>query len=162
MRGPRHAQAEVQMGMPVRRVSILIADDHPGMVSALVSVLDDDPRLEVLGTVTTGVDAVAFARETPVDLVLLDVHMPSGGVEAAEALTALRHPPVVVAISAQSGPAVVESMVRAGATGYVTKGRVGDMLPDLLLRCADGEVVLASPVAGAAMRAVVDQTIAVV
>lgn len=146
----------------MRRVSILIADDHPEMVSALVSVLEDDSRLEVVGTVTTGDDAVAFARETPVDLVLLDVHMPSGGVEAAEAITALRPPPVVVAISAQSGPAVVESMVRAGVTGYVTKGRVGETLPDLLLRCAEGEVVLASPVAGAAMRAVVDPTVAVI
>jgi DNA-binding NarL/FixJ family response regulator len=148
--------------MPVRRVSILIADEHPEMVSALVSVLEDDPRLEVVGTVATGDEAVAFAQDKAVDLVLLDVHMPTGGVEAAEALTALRPPPVVVAISAQSGPAVVEAMVRAGATGYVTKGRVGETLPDLLIRCADGEVVLASPVAGAAMRAVIDPTIAVV
>ncbi len=146
----------------MRRVSILIADDHPEMVSALVSVLEDDPRLAIVGTVTNGPDALAFARDRSVDLVLLDVHMPGGGVEAAEALTELRHSPVIVAISAQSGPAVVEAMVRAGATGYVTKGRVGETLPDLLIRCADGEVVLASPVAGAAMRAVVDPTIAVV
>lgn len=142
----------------MRRVRILIADDHAEMVAALVSVLEDDPRLEVAGTVATGTDALAFAGDHQVDLVLLDVHMPGGGVEAVEALARLRPPPVLVAISAQSGPAVVEAMVRAGVTGYITKGRVGETLPDLLVRCAEGEVVLASPVAASALRAMVQPT----
>ncbi len=136
------------------RIRVLIADDHPAVLSALVSVLEVDPRFAVVDTVTTGAEAYRVAEEGRVDLVLLDVHMPGGGPEAAKAMLALRPPPVVVAISAESGAGVVEQMIRAGAVGYLTKGRVGDMLPDLLVRCADGEVVLATPAAAGALRAV--------
>ena len=136
------------------RIRVLIADDHPEVVAALVSVLDSDPRFAVVGTADAGADAQRIAAEQQLDLVLLDVHMPGGGPTAAEALAALPHPPVVVAISAESGSAVVEDMLRAGAVGYLTKGRVGDALPELLVRCAEGEVVLATPAAASALRAI--------
>lgn len=138
----------------MRRIRVLIADDHSEMLSALVSVLEDDRRFTVVGTAMTGADALRRAAETLVDLALLDVHMPDGGPATAEAMTALPRPPAVVAISAQAGAGVVEEMLRAGAVGYLTKGRVGDSLPDLLVRCVEGEVVLATPAGAGALRAV--------
>ena len=135
-----------------QRIRVLVADDHEQMLAAIVSVLEDDPRFEVVGTAATGADAHRIAAELPVDVALLDVNMPGSGVVAAELIAALPHAPAVVAISAQSGAWVVEEMLRAGAVGFVTKGRVGDTLPDLLARCADGEVVLATPAAAGALR----------
>ena len=135
------------------RIRVLVADDHLEMLSALVSVIEDDPRFTVVGTATTGQEAHRLAGEIHPDVVLLDVHMPGGGPAAAEALTDLPVPPVVVAISAEARSGVVEEMVRAGAVGYLTKGHVGDALPDLLARCAAGEVVLASPEATGGVRA---------
>lgn len=143
---------------PMTRIRVLVADDHVAMLAAIVSVLEDDERFTVVATAGTADEAVALARGTPVDLALLDVNMPGGGVVAARGLGDLPRPPAVVAISAQSGGAVVEEMLRAGAVGYVTKGRVGDGLPDLLARCADGEVVLATPAGAAALRAVLGAT----
>jgi two-component system nitrate/nitrite response regulator NarL len=137
----------------MRRIRVLIADDHSEMLSALVSVLEDDPRFVVVGTATTGVEAHRIAAATQVDVALLDVHMPAGGAAAAEAMATLPYPPVVVAISAQAGSGVVEEMLRAGAVGYLTKGRVGASLPDLLARCVEGEVVLATPAGAGALRA---------
>lgn len=138
----------------IPRIRVLVADDHLDMLAAIVSVLEDDSRFTVVATATTADEALALAQTMPVDLALLDVNMPGNGVTAARALADLARPPVVVAISAQSGGAVVEEMLRAGAVGYVTKGRVGDGLPDLLARCAEGEVVLATPSGAAALRAV--------
>lgn len=140
------------------RIRVLIADDHHEVLSALVTVLEDDPRFTVVGTAATGPEACRAATEEAVDLVLLDVHMPGGGPTAAGAITALRPPPVVVAISAESGSGVVEQMLRAGAVGFLTKGRVGDLLPDLLVRCAEGEVILATPAGAGALRAVLGPT----
>jgi DNA-binding NarL/FixJ family response regulator len=77
------------------------------------------------------------ARETGPDVVLLDVHL-QGGAQAARAITALARPPVVIAVSAFSNPAVVEEILRAGVAGYLTKGRIGHLLPDLVVRCLDG------------------------
>jgi len=134
------------------RIRTLIADDHPEMLAALVSVLEDDPRFSVVGTAMTGGEAFRFASEVPLDVVLLDVHMPDGGPATAEAMAALPRPPVVVAISAQSGPGTVEEMLRAGAVGYLAKTRVGDALGDLLARCVAGEVVLATPAGAGTLR----------
>jgi two-component system nitrate/nitrite response regulator NarL len=138
----------------IPRIRVLVADDHRDMLAAIVSVLEDDQRFAVVATAATAEEAVALAGDTALDVALLDVNMPGGGVAAARALADLPRPPVVVAISAQSGGAVVEEMLRAGAVGYVTKGRVGDGLPDLLARCAEGEVVLATPSGAGALRAV--------
>lgn len=141
--------------MPLPPIRVLVADDHAGMVAALVSVLEDDGRFDVVGTAATGSQALEAARTGSVDVVLLDVNMPGGGPEAAAALTALADPPVVVALSAHAGGATVAAMVRAGVVGYLTKGHVGDDLGDLVVRCVDGEVVLATPKAAAALRALV-------
>ena len=134
------------------RIRVLIADDHKEVLSALVSVLDDDARFTVVGTAASGDEACGIVREGGVDVVLLDVNMPGGGAGAARALTSVRPQPVVVAISAESGSGIVADMVRAGATGYLTKGCAGEALPDLLARCARGEVMLATPAAAAALR----------
>jgi DNA-binding NarL/FixJ family response regulator len=137
------------MTQPIR---VLVADDHEQMLAAIVSVLEDDPRFEVVATATTAAEAQRLASELPVHVALLDVNMPGSGVAAAELIASLPQAPAVVAISAHSGAGVVEEMLRAGAVGYITKGRVGDSLPDLLARCVHGEVVLATPAAAGALR----------
>jgi len=134
------------------RARVLIADDHPQMLSALVSAVASDPRFEVAATATSGAAAVGIAAEGRIDVALIDVRMPGGGPALAAALTALPRPPVVVAISAETSIATVADMVAAGAVGYLAKGRIGDALPELLGRCVAGEVVLAAPTAGAALR----------
>lgn len=126
----------------MRPVRVLIADDHPDVLTALTSVVEGDPRFVVVGTASTGDEAIRLAIATPVDLALLDVHMPGGGLAAVEALKELPAAPVVVAISALSASSLVEEMANAGATGYLVKGHAGAALPDVLARCAAGEIVL--------------------
>ena len=135
------------------RVRVLIADDHPGMLSALVGAVEADARFVVAATATSGEQAIRIASEVPLDLALIDVRMPGGGPATAIAIATLPHAPAVVAISAETAVSTVAAMVTAGAVGYLAKGRIGEALPELLARCANGEVVLATPTGAAAMRA---------
>ena len=135
-----------------RVISVAVADDDPGFTEALVDVLEADPRFRVVGTAATGEDLVDLVAQADPDVVLLDVQMPRGGAAAARALTRTGRGPVVVALSAQTGATHVLAMLRAGAQGYLAKGRVGHDLPDLVARCARGDVVLAVPGAAEAMR----------
>lgn len=146
---------EVRPGSEVvgeRVISVVVADDDPGFTDAVVDVLRADPRFSIVGTVATGEDLVDLVAEADPDVVLLDVQMPRGGPAAARALTRTGRGPVVVALSAQTGATHVLAMLRAGALGYLVKGRVGHDLPDLLVRCAHGDVVLSVPGAAEAMR----------
>src|SRR5207342_127456 len=138
------------------RIRVVIADDDVGIRSALEDVLDDDPRFNVVGSVATGGELRALVRSVAPDVALLDIRMPGGGPEAARALledglSSGRRPLVVIAVSAHTGVANVVSMLRAGAVGYLAKGRLA-ALPDLVARCADGEVMLAVPGAAEALR----------
>ena len=137
-------------------IRVLIADDHPEMLSALVTAVEADARFVVAATATSGEQATRLAAELPLDLALIDVRMPGGGPAAATAIAGLPGAPVVVAISAETGVTTVAAMVAAGAVGYLAKGRIGEALPELLARCAHGEVVLATPTGAAALRALLD------
>lgn len=144
------------------RVRVLIADDHPDMLSALVSAVTADLRFEVVATATSGQSAVDIATTERIDVALIDVRMPGGGPRLATALAGLPHPPVIVAISAETSRASVAAMVSAGAVGYLAKGRIGHLLPELLARCAAGEVVLATPTAATALRTLLAESSAAV
>lgn len=143
-------------------IRVLLADDDAGFRSALREWLELDDRFAVVAESATGSGLPELVERTGADLVVLDVRMPGGGAAAtaalrlgdpwgeAEALTS----PVVVGLSAHTGAATVAAMVAAGATGFLAKGTAVDALPDLLARCAVGEVVLAVPTAAEALRQV--------
>ena len=141
------------------RIRVAIGDDDDGVRSALADVLAADVRFTVVGTAATGEELCRLIRSVGADVALLDVGMPGGGADAARALSDCARserlrPPAVVAVSAHTGAAAVASMLQAGAVGYLAKGRLGT-LPDLVARCAYGEVVLAVPSANEALRRVV-------
>jgi DNA-binding NarL/FixJ family response regulator len=139
----------------VRVIRVAVADDDPLFREALVEVIRSDLRFALVGIAASGEEIVKVVRDVVPDLVVLDVQMPGGGVEAAAAITAdfpRGEAPVLVAVSAQTGTSTVLAMLRAGAGGYLAKGRLGAYLPDVLERCANGQVILAAPGAAEALR----------
>ena len=135
-----------------------MGDDDAAFRTAAVGLLEADPRIEVVGAASDGTELVDLASMTEPDVVLLDVRMPGGGAIGAKALAELgialgrRTPIHVVALTAETSPDVIETMLRAGAVGYFVKGRIGASLGDLVARVYAGEVILAAPTAGLALR----------
>ena len=141
----------------MRVIRVAVADDDAAFRGALVDVLESDPRFVVVEALTTGENIVAELARVEAHVVLLDVRMPEGGPVAARAIREATASGVletvsVVALSAQAAVHTVVAMLREGANGYLVKGRIGSELPDLLARCAAGEVVLAAPNAAEALR----------
>lgn len=137
-------------------IRVAVADDDDVFRRALVDVLVADSRFQVVVQVATGEGLEQAVLGARADLLLLDVRMPGGGPAGARAVVdaaaASGHELVVVAMSADSGVPVVVSMVRAGALGFLVKGQIGSALPELLLRCLVGELVLAGPRAAEVLR----------
>ena len=141
--------------MPIR---VAVGDDDDVFRKAAVGLLEADPRIEVVGAAADGAELLHLALATEPDVVLLDVRMSGGGANGAKALSDLSTAPgrrtstLVVAVTAETSPGVIEAMLRAGAVGYIAKGRIGAALPDLVSRVFDGEVIIAAPTAGLALR----------
>jgi DNA-binding NarL/FixJ family response regulator len=147
-------------GKEVREMVIRVAvgDDDDAFRTAAVGLLQADPRIEVVGAAADGHELLDLASATEPDVILIDVRMPAGGAIGTRALIdqatapGRRTQPLVVALTAETSPDVIESMLRAGAVGYLAKGRIGSALSDLVSRVYDGEVILAAPTAGLALR----------
>jgi two-component system nitrate/nitrite response regulator NarL len=124
---------------------VALADDDARIRSALVDLLEDDGRFDVVGEVTSGDEIVRLAEAEVPDVVLVDVGMPGGGVEAVTRLRALQRPPVVVVVSAEVDRDTVVAHLRAGAQGYIAKNGTGGCLAEMVHRSAAGEVHVAVP-----------------
>ncbi len=141
-------------------IRVVVGDDDTAFRLAAVGLLEADPRIEVVGSAADGHELLELASSTEPDVVLIDVRMPAGGAIGARALAkqaaepGRRTQPLVVALTAETSPDVIESMLRAGVVGYLAKGRIGSTLSDLVARIYHGEVILAAPTAGIALRRV--------
>jgi DNA-binding NarL/FixJ family response regulator len=92
---------------------------------------------------------VAGITEIQPDVVLLDVHLPSGGGQAVVAAVTPAAPQVrFLALSASDAPEDVIAVIRAGARGYVTKTISGPDLVDAIRRVAGGDAVFSPRLAG--------------
>ena len=78
------------------KIRTLVVDDEPVARARLLSLLGDEPDIEVVGACTSGLQAVSAIAETSPDLMFLDVQMPEmDGFELARTLGPERMPPVV-------------------------------------------------------------------
>lgn len=117
---------------------ILIADDHPIIVSGLAAVLADSDY-EVVGAVANGLALADEIERTRPDLLLLDVSMPGcGGVEALRALRARGDPRPVVLLTAGLEDRELIEAVQLGVDGIVLKEGAHNFLIPCLDAVRDG------------------------
>lgn len=138
------------MPQPANPIRVVVADDDEQFRAATRAALDADARFVVVAESETGLALGDLAAHVGAHLVVVDVQMPHGGPASVASIRrrsawAGRGGPLVCALSARTSTLSVSAMVAAGATGFLAKGTVGADLPDLLARCARGEVVLAVP-----------------
>jgi len=106
--------------LPTVRVGVI--DDHPLFRAGAIQVLSIANGIEVVGEGATAADALRIARELSPDIILLDLHLPGGGVEAAGRITS-GHPNVqIIVLTASESEQDVTSALQAGARGYILKG----------------------------------------
>lgn len=104
-------------------IKVLVVDDHALVRAGLVRMLSDINGVEVVGQADSGERALELIRESPPDVVLMDVRMPGmGGIEATR--RALRIDPdiKVIAVTVCDEEPFPTRLLEAGAQGYVTKG----------------------------------------
>jgi DNA-binding NarL/FixJ family response regulator len=108
-------------------IRVLVVDDHPIVRQGLVSVLEDEEDLEVVGSAGTGRQAVQLVQRLAPDVVLLDLEMPElDGVDAIPQLLAGRPELAILVFTAYDTDERVMGAMRAGARGYLLKGASGE------------------------------------
>ena len=121
-------------------ITVLIVDDHEVVALGLRALLDDDDRIEVIGTATTGAEAVAIVAERRPDVVLMDYRLPDGtGAETARTLRDTGADTNVVMITSVADRRVLSQALDAGCCGFLSKNSDRADLVDAITRAARGE-----------------------
>ena len=103
-------------------VRILIADDHDVVRSGLRSVLEAQPRWEVIAEAADGKDAIDKAIEAKPDVAVLDHSLPIvNGVEVTRQIRARLPRTEVLIFTMHDNEALIAELLKAGAKGYLLK-----------------------------------------
>jgi DNA-binding NarL/FixJ family response regulator len=126
---------------------VVLVDDHAMFRSGVRAELGN--RVDVVAEAGTVADAIAAITGARPDVVLLDVHMPDGGgLAVLEAVSRELPDTRFLALSVSDAAEDVIAIIRAGASGYVTKTISADDLADAITRVADGDAVFSPRLAG--------------
>jgi two-component system, NarL family, response regulator len=105
-----------------RSIRVLVVDDHPIVRQGLVSILEDEPDMEIVGQASDGNEAIAQFRLHQPDVVLLDLRMPQlGGVEVITAVRAEAPDANIIMLTIYDTDEAIYQGLRAGARAYLLK-----------------------------------------
>lgn len=130
-------------------IRVMLVDDHPVVREGLRGMLEAEPDLTVVAEAGSGEEAVAQARVTETDVILMDLRMRDlDGVGATERILAGNPRTRVVVLTTYETDADILRAVEAGASGYLLKDASRADLANAVRAAARGETVLAPSVAG--------------
>jgi len=131
-----------------RIARVVIADDQTLFRDGLSRLLDEDPRVEVVGSAPDGQEAIKLVAELRPDVILMDLKMPGvDGVEATQRIAQETPETKVLILTTFETDGYVLQALRAGASGYLLKDSHKDAIVTSIHAVIAGERVIASAVA---------------
>ena len=129
----------------MKKIRILIVDDHILVRLGLITLISDHPDMEVVGEASNAVVAFQTAERLQPDVVLMDIRMAGeSGIEATRQITA-RFPRIkVIILTSYTDDELVLRAIQAGAVGYVLKQADNDDLLRAISAAARNEALLDS------------------
>jgi two-component system response regulator NreC len=107
----------------VKKIRILIADDHAVVRAGIRLLLNSQPDMEVVGEAENGRESIARAQELVPDVVVMDISMPDiSGMEATKAIKEFVPEARILALTMHEDSRYFFQMLKEGALGYVLKG----------------------------------------
>ena len=132
----------------MRKIRILLADDHPLVREGLRTLLTRAVDMDVVAEADHGDAAVERALALGPDIALLDISLPGAdGIEAARRITRARPDIRCVMLTMYDDAANVDRALRAGARGYILKDEGIGTLLDALRAVHRGDLWLSPQVA---------------
>lgn len=131
--------------MTDRNIRVLIVDDQELVRRGFAALLINEPGIEVVAEAADGSAAIAEARRTRPDVVLMDIRMPGmDGLDATRIICGDDHlsGTKVVVLTTFALDEYVYEALRAGASGFLLKDTPPRLLLEAIIAAADGDVLI--------------------
>ncbi len=127
----------------MKKITVLLADDHRILREGVRSLLEKAGDMEVVGEAADGGEAVAKAQALSPDVVLMDITMPGmNGLEATRQIKALKPNIKVLILSMHESNQYISQFLRSGASGYVLKDTAASDLVGAIRAISQGDAFL--------------------
>jgi DNA-binding NarL/FixJ family response regulator len=136
----------------MKKLRLLIADDHGMVRRGLRAAIEAHPGWEICGEAENGRQAVELAGQLRPDLVVLDLAMPElNGLDAARKIRATLPNAQVLIQTMHESEALAQEVLAAGARGYLLKNDAPEMLVQAIEALAAGRTFFTSKVSDLVM-----------
>ncbi len=129
-------------------IKILIADDHPVVRKGLKDIIEETPDMMVEDEASNGQETLEKVRKSDFDIVLLDISMPGrSGLEILKELKSEKPDLSVLILSIHPEEQYAVRVLKAGASGYLTKESAPDELIAAIRKASTGKKYISSSLA---------------
>ncbi|OCP00503.1 MULTISPECIES: response regulator transcription factor [unclassified Ensifer] len=123
----------------VTGIRVAVVDDHPLFREGVTRSLSEIDGFEIVAEGSSKDDAVRIAGSLGPDVMLMDISMPGGGLEAIPAILDIAPSQKIIMLTVSEDGDDVTVALDRGATGYVLKGVGATALADVIRTVAAGE-----------------------
>lgn len=123
----------------MKKIKILIVDDHPMMRDALRMTFATENDLQVIGEASDGIEALKLLKTLTPDIIMMDMLMPNmNGVETISQIVRTNPQVKILVLSSMEDEDRVLAAIQAGALGYFPKTAPRQYLLEAIHKVADG------------------------
>jgi DNA-binding NarL/FixJ family response regulator len=131
-----------------RKLKVIVVDDHPVIREQLAEIIGSEPDLLVCGEAATRAEALRMIGEKQPDLAVVDLTLPDArGIELIRDLHALSKDVKLLVLSMHEESMYGPRAIRAGAHGYIDKGKASSQVLAAIRKVLSGELYLSSELA---------------
>ena len=121
-------------------IKLLIADDHTMFLQGIISLLENETNIEIVGKAVNGIEALEVIKKGTVDFIILDISMPEMDGIALSKILKKEHSNVkILIVSTHSNVMLVSRLIRIGVNGYLLKNAEKSELLQAIYTIAKGE-----------------------
>lgn len=136
----------------LQMIRVAVVDDHPLFREGVMQTLGASPELTLVGAGANSDDAIRLVRDEQPNVILLDIQLPGGGIEAARTISTQYSATKVIMLTASEDESHVSASLEAGARGYALKGIGGAELVRLVRVIQNGETYITPDLAARMLR----------
>ena len=128
---------------------ILLVDDHVLLRKGIGALLGTRQDMELVGEASNGLEAIALARQTAPDIILMDIHMPEcDGLEAVKVIKQEMPQVQIIMLTVSEDDRHLFAAIKSGASGYLLKTLEPSELFEMLEGARRGEAAISRVLAG--------------
>jgi DNA-binding NarL/FixJ family response regulator len=124
----------------MKKISVVIIDDHTLIRQTWSFILDSHPQFSVLAESGNAEEGIELCKKLRPEIVMMDINLPGiNGLEAVLLIRRVAPATKILGVSMHSQPAYAKKMIQNGASGYITKNSPQQELLDALQIIHDGK-----------------------